>query len=490
MGGAKTVDPSKYISKRDPSRDVAIAMMMQQAQQQQMANQAEMLKQYAGIPPQMQTYDPSAVSKRAAELGVQNILRQRELDRLSSPEAAAMRLAQSKEMEQLTSPETSQAYMREYMRTQGLPSQYETGLGDSTIGRAAMYDRALQAKKAYEDSLALQQQAYLQRTAEPIGGISPESSIAALQAADAQNLAAQEAYKQLEIALKDKATIKADELIKYLQQKKLEVKNSEALLPWQQVIAVSTAKQSQPPQVMAKEESGNTAVGQTPNLSAENQLQLQKYIQHLTLKAYSPSTIRTYTAEFSSLLQTIKSYPAEKLTADDIKRYLQKLLDSGIKENTIHSKLNALKFYYEQVLKKEKFFFDIPRPKKPLQIPKMFSKEDIEKILKATENLKHKTALLLCYSSGLRVSEVVALTVPAIDSKRMVINILAAKGKKDRIVPLSKTTLKYLQHYYKAYKPKHHFFEGQYEGEPWSSRSLQKVLDNAKRKVRINKPGS
>jgi hypothetical protein len=196
MGGAKTVNAQQYISKRDPSRDIAIAMMMQQAQQQQLANQAEMLKQYAGLTPEMQTYDPSAVSRRAAELGTQNILRQRELDRLTSPEAAAMRLAQSKEIERLTSPETSQAYMREYMRTQGLPSQYETGLGDSTIGRAAMYDRALQAKKAYEDSLALQQQAYLAKTAEPVGGISPESSISAQLAAQSQNLAAQEAYKQ------------------------------------------------------------------------------------------------------------------------------------------------------------------------------------------------------------------------------------------------------------------------------------------------------
>jgi hypothetical protein len=196
MGGAKTVDPSKYISKRDPSRDVAIAMMMQQAQAQQMQNQAEMLNQYAGMAQQRQEYDPSAVSRRAAELGMQNILTQRELDRLTSPEAAAMRLAQSKEMEQLTSPERSKAYMREYMRTQGLPSQYETGLGDSTIGRSAMYDRALQAKKAYEDSLALQQQEYLARTQEPVGGVSPESSIAALQAAQAQNIAADEARKQ------------------------------------------------------------------------------------------------------------------------------------------------------------------------------------------------------------------------------------------------------------------------------------------------------
>jgi hypothetical protein len=197
MGGAKTVDPSKYMSKRDPSRDVAIAMMMQQAQAQQMANQAEMLKQYAGVTPQQQTYDAIAQSRRAAELGLQNVLRQRQMERITNPQAEALRLAQSKQLEDLTAKENADRYMgREYMLSEGLPTQYETGLGDSTIGRAAMYDRALQAKKAYEESLALQRQAYLAKTAQPSGGISPETSIAAQQAAEAQNIAAQEAYKQ------------------------------------------------------------------------------------------------------------------------------------------------------------------------------------------------------------------------------------------------------------------------------------------------------
>lgn len=72
----------------------------------------------------------------------------------------------------------------------------------------------------------------------------------------------------------------------------------------------------------------------------------------------------------------------------------------------------------------------------------------------------------------------------------MVINITAAKGKKDRVVPLSKTTLKYLRQYYKIYKPEYYFFEGQFEGEAWSKRSMQKVLELAKTKARINKPGS
>ena len=196
MGGSKTVDASKYISKRDPSRDIALAMMMQQAQQRQMANQAQMLQQYAGMTPEQQMYDASQQSQRAAQLGLQNIYRQRELERITNPQEAAMRIAQSKQIEDLTAQQNADQYMREYMRTQGLPTQYETGLGDSTIGRAAMYDRALAAKQAYEQNLAAQRQAYLTSTQAPTGGISPETSIAGRVGAEAQNIAAMEAYKQ------------------------------------------------------------------------------------------------------------------------------------------------------------------------------------------------------------------------------------------------------------------------------------------------------
>lgn len=196
MGGAKTVNAQQYFSKSDPSRDIAIAMAMQSAQQQQMANQAKMLEAYAKMTPEMQTYDASMQSQRAAELGLQNIFRERELEKITNPEAAAFRQRQSQEIQDLTDKKNAENYMREYMRTQGLPSQYETGLGDSTIGRAAMFDRALAAKQAYEENLAAQRQAYLAAKQSPSGGISPEASIAAQQASEAQNLASMEAYKQ------------------------------------------------------------------------------------------------------------------------------------------------------------------------------------------------------------------------------------------------------------------------------------------------------
>jgi hypothetical protein len=196
MGGAKTVSAGKYIKPRDPARDVAVMQMMMQVQKQQQDEQAAMLSKYAQMAPQVQTFDPREISQGSAELGMANLAQQRELEKMTSPEAAAMRLSQSKQMEQLTSPENVRQYMNEYMRTQGLPSQYATGLGDSTIGRAAMYDRALAAKKAYEENLAAQQQAYLAQTEAPVGGLSPAALMAAKQAAQAQNIASGEAYKQ------------------------------------------------------------------------------------------------------------------------------------------------------------------------------------------------------------------------------------------------------------------------------------------------------
>jgi site-specific recombinase XerD len=222
-----------------------------------------------------------------------------------------------------------------------------------------------------------------------------------------------------------------------------------------------------------------------------NQTALTNLIELLQLKSYSQSTIKTYRNEFAQLLYILKDYPVENCNSNKLKSYfLYCINELKLTEATIHSRINAIKFYFEQVLKRDKLFFDIPRPKKPLQIPSLFSKEEIQLILNNTENLKHKTMLMLCYSTGLRVSEVVGLRIKDIDSKRMVIYIKCAKGKKDRVVPLSQTALKYLREYAKQYKPKDFLFEGQYLGMPYSARSMQIILSDAKKKSNIKRKGS
>lgn len=231
----------------------------------------------------------------------------------------------------------------------------------------------------------------------------------------------------------------------------------------------------------------------TDRLSAQNIEALRQFKQQLILKSYSRSTIKTYSNEFVQFLQTIRKMPANEFTTARIKDYLQYCFEKlKLSENTLHSRMNALKFYYEQVLNKEKFFWEIPRPKKPLQLPKFFNQDEIAAIIKAAANLKHKVLLMLAYSGGLRVSEVVTIKTCNIDSKRMSIFIENAKGKKDRVVTLSPVLLIMLREYWKAYNPKKngYLFAGQFEGEPYSTRSLQMVLTAAKKKAGIIKPGS
>lgn len=108
----------------------------------------------------------------------------------------------------------------------------------------------------------------------------------------------------------------------------------------------------------------------------------------------------------------------------------------GIREGTANSRLNAIKFYFEQVLKREKFFWEIPRPKKPLLLPKVLNEAEIGRLFNALTNRKHKAILFTAYSAGLRVSEVARLKIIDIDSGRMQILIRQAKGKKDRYVNL------------------------------------------------------
>lgn len=215
--------------------------------------------------------------------------------------------------------------------------------------------------------------------------------------------------------------------------------------------------------------------------------------QHLRLKAYSPSTIRTYMNEVQQFLQTIKAKPADEFTTQRLKDYLQYCFDKlQLSENTLHSRINALKFYFEQVLRKEKFFWEIPRPKKAVQLPKVFSQDDIAAIINSVSNKKHKVMLMLAYSAGLRVSEVVDIKTFQIDSQRMTIFIHSAKGKKDRMVTLSPVLLVMLRDYASEYKPdkRSYLFEGQKKGIPYSTRSLQEVLQAAKAKAGVMKPGS
>ena len=234
-----------------------------------------------------------------------------------------------------------------------------------------------------------------------------------------------------------------------------------------------------------KTESGKAVISQ---IHPVNQVALKQMHELLLLKAYSPNTIRTYCVEFSQLLYLLKDVPVDSLTPERLRSYLLYCATKlKLSENAIHSRMNAIKFYFDQVLHREKFFFEeIPRPKKKSILPEVLSKNDISKIFSKIDNPKHVLMLKLCYGMGLRVSEIVNLKINNIDSHRMLVHIEGAKGKKDRYVTLPTSILDDLRNYYRTYRPKIYLFEGQYGGQ-YAIRSVQSVFRNAMQKAKINK---
>lgn len=213
----------------------------------------------------------------------------------------------------------------------------------------------------------------------------------------------------------------------------------------------------------------------------------ENFCQALQLKGYSPNTVKTYTSEFLQFLITLKAHPADELSSDRLKDYFLYCVNQNkYKERTLNSKINAIKFYYEQVLCQPRMFYDIPRPKKPLTLPRLLSQKEVKRLFEVIDNQKHLLLLQMIYGMGLRVSEIVKIRIEHIDSSRMQVLIAGAKGKKDRYVNLPESVLPLLRAYYKTTKPDVWLFNGQYGGQ-YTTASVQKVFKRTMEKAKINK---
>lgn len=217
-----------------------------------------------------------------------------------------------------------------------------------------------------------------------------------------------------------------------------------------------------------------------------------EYLQYMILKGNSINTITTY---YYFLLRFINTYKQDRISkinefsSEVINTYHQNMIaEKSCSEQTINQSINAIKLYYSSILGKQVEIDQVVRPKLGRKLPKIWDKEEIQKILNSVTNIKHKTLLYLLYGSGLRIGEALSLKIENIDSKRMLINICNAKGKKDRSTILGETTLNTLREYYKEYKPKNYLFEGQFGGK-YSSGSAGKILAKAIAKTKVPKRG-
>lgn len=204
------------------------------------------------------------------------------------------------------------------------------------------------------------------------------------------------------------------------------------------------------------------------------------YLELLEQKRYSPSTIKTYRAYFSDFMEYHKGRNIDRLKVADINKYILYLVnEKKISVSQQNMRINAIKFYYEQVKGGQRQYYGgITRAKEYKSLPEVLSRNEVSRILSCLSNPKHRCMISLIYSAGLRRSELLNLTPKDIISERMLVRIMG-KGRKCRYSLLSEKLLKDLREYFKEYRPQKWLFEGEKPGEQYSASALVKVLKEA-----------
>lgn len=208
----------------------------------------------------------------------------------------------------------------------------------------------------------------------------------------------------------------------------------------------------------------------------------------LRLQRYAPSSVKTYKNALAKFLVAFQQCDLERVTVPQIQKFIHHLQAkhciSAIYQKQILSSITKFYLlYYNRKLELSPLY---PKRKtKPL--PKYLTVPEVKRLLQQCTNLKHGCILKILYGCGLRVSEVIALKIVDIDSFAMRLMVRAAKGKKDRVVPLPLKLLDNLRQYYTAYRPKYYLFEGQ-SGGSYSAKSIQSFIKKYAREAKIQKP--
>ena len=206
----------------------------------------------------------------------------------------------------------------------------------------------------------------------------------------------------------------------------------------------------------------------------------RKYLDLLEQKRYSPSTIKTYRAYFSDFMEYHKGRNIDRLKVPDINRYILYLVnEKKISVSQQNMRINAIKFYYEQVRGgKRQYYGGITRAKEYKTLPEVLSRDEVKRILSCLANRKHHCMISLIYSAGFAGVSCSTSPRPDINSERMLVRIMG-KGKKCRYSLLSEKVLHELREYFREYRPKKWLFEGETPGEQYSASALVKVLKEA-----------
>jgi site-specific recombinase XerD len=215
----------------------------------------------------------------------------------------------------------------------------------------------------------------------------------------------------------------------------------------------------------------------------------ERMIEDMRIRNLAPNTQVSYLQQVSLFARYFAKSP-NVLGREEIRAYQVYLTEEKkLSPRSITIAVSALRFLYKVTLRREWNLEEIiPAPKQPQKLPVILSPEEVLEFLSCVRGHNHRTILTCCYAAGLRISEVVALDVSHIDSRRMMIRVQQGKGQKDRYVMLSPKLLEILREWWRRDRSQHWLFPGNIPGRHISPDAVEHACQEAHRLCRLAKP--
>ena len=209
----------------------------------------------------------------------------------------------------------------------------------------------------------------------------------------------------------------------------------------------------------------------------------------MRLRGFAANTVDAYIHAMVELWKFFKR-PLDKLSCEDVQRFLDEIITVRKRAwATVNVYFSAYRFLYQQVLKRPAHAFSIPPRGRSGKRPGVLSRQEVERLIAAPLNLKHRALLAMTYGSGLRVSEVIRIRIADVDRGRMMLFVGDGKGHQDRYTVLSRRALCLLEELWRAYRPAEFFFTGRDGVRPISDATAQQVYYTALRKSGVRRVG-
>jgi integrase/recombinase XerD len=208
--------------------------------------------------------------------------------------------------------------------------------------------------------------------------------------------------------------------------------------------------------------------------------------EKLILESKLHRTIKSYKNHLAGLFAHYPDVKPSQISTKQIQSFIiYRRKEGKLANSSINSLISALNAFYGRALEQPEKVQALERPPKTRSLPNVLSTEEVQRLLTATANIKHKCMLLLIYSAGLRKGELLRLRVRDLNAARQSLFVKNGKGAKDRFSFYTPSAIKYVTAYINKYKPRYWLFEGQ-TGEQYSETSLQIIFGAARKQSGVN----